>query len=175
MSIPQYSPKAHHRAPAPDMFQAPPQSDALENRPLGMTGCSTSENLFLDSVLWFSCLFPCVSYLLFCFIYIYINVCIYWNINKYIYIYNLSSAFFSLTFLFSCLFLFVFVFSFFFTIIFWRSSQSLDQAQHIAGSVSTKPVLSVPIHALQQQGSAVGAIDIVSQLTKPTAKRAVGG
>ena len=57
----------------------------------------------------------------------------------YFVLYNLSfSAFFSLTFLFSCLFLFVFVFSFFlFTIIFWRSSPSLDQAQHIAWSVST--------------------------------------
>lgn len=44
----------HHRAPAPDMFQAPPQSDALENRPLGMTGSSKSKNLFLDNVLWFS-------------------------------------------------------------------------------------------------------------------------
>lgn len=73
MSIRQYSPKAHHRAPAPDMFQAPPQSDALENRPLGMTGRSTSENLFLDSVLWFSCVpMFCLS-LSFCFIYIYMT------------------------------------------------------------------------------------------------------
>lgn len=68
MSIRQYTPKAHHRDPAPDMFQAPPQSDALENRPLGMMGRSKSENLFLDSVLWFSCV-PIVFFsLLFCFI-----------------------------------------------------------------------------------------------------------
>ena len=52
------------------MFQAPPQSDALENRPLGMTGRSKSEKLFLDSVLWFSCVPMFCFSLLFCFIWL---------------------------------------------------------------------------------------------------------